>query len=93
MNANLNFEVLFNQLPEQELWSLLQDVIDSEVELDDHSVLQLDDRMQSFLFLQEYVVNREARIRFATSPRHMTYLRDAAGSRNVWMDDEEFPPW
>ncbi len=90
MNANLNFEVLFNQLPEQELWSLLQDVIDSEVELDDHSVLQLDDRMQSFLFLQEYVVNREARIRFATSPRHMTYLRDAAGSRNVWMDDEEF---
>lgn len=90
MNANLNFEVLFNQLPEPELWSLLQEVIDAEVELDDRSVLQLDDRMQGFLFLQEYVVNREARIRFAMSPRHMTYLRDAAGNRNVWMDDEEF---
>lgn len=90
MNANLNFEVLFNKLPEQELWSLLQEVIDSEVELDDSSVLQLDDRMQGFLFLQEYVVNREARIRFALSARNMTYLRDAAGSHNVWMDDEQF---
>ena len=90
MNANLNFESLFEQLPEQELWRLLQDVIASEVELANGTIQQLDDRMQGFLFLQEYVTNREARIEFARSPAHMAYLRDAAGSRNVWMDDEEF---
>jgi hypothetical protein len=90
MNSNLNYEMLFNQLPEQELWSLLQEVIASEVELSDGNIEQLDDRMQGFLFLQEYVTNREARIRFAQSPGHMAYLRDAAGSRNVWMDDGEF---
>jgi hypothetical protein len=90
MNANLNFDMLFNQLPEQELWLLLQDVIEAEVELADGTIAQLDDRMQGFLFLQEYVANREARIRFAMSPGHMAYLRDAAGSRNVWMEDDEF---
>lgn len=90
MNAGMNFEVLFNQLPEQELWHLLQDVIASEIELTNGTIAQLDDGMQGFLFLQEYVTNREARIRFAQSPEHMAYLRDAAGSRNVWMDDEEF---
>ncbi|MDH3788172.1 MAG: hypothetical protein OES53_06365 [Xanthomonadales bacterium] len=90
MNANLNFDLLFNQLPEQELWQLLQDLIASEIELPDQTVEQLDDRMQGFLFLQESVNNREARIRFARSAEHMTYLRDAAGSRNVWMSDDEF---
>ena len=90
MNANLNFDLLFNQLPEQELWQLLQDLIASEIELPDHTIEQLDDRMQGFLFLQECVNNREARIRFAQSSEHMTYLRDAAGSQNVWMSDEEF---
>ena len=90
MNANLNFESLFNQLPEQDLWRLLQDVIASETELENDTIKHLDDRMQGFLFLQEYVANREARIEFARSPQHMAYLRDAAGSRNVWMDDEEF---
>ena len=90
MNANTNFEVLFKQLPEQELWRLLQDVIADEIELDDGTIRQLDAQMQGFLFLQEYVSNREARIDFARSPRHMPYMRDAAGSRNVWMSDEEF---
>jgi hypothetical protein len=90
MNANSNFGFLFEQLPEQELWRLLQDLTASEVELANGAIAQLDDRMQGFLFLQEYVTNREARIEFARSPEHMTYLRDAAGSRNVWMDDEEF---
>jgi hypothetical protein len=90
MNANSNFGFLFEQLPEQELWRLLQDLIASEIELANGAIAQLDDRMQGFLFLQEYVTNREARIEFARSPEHMTYLRDAAGSRNVWMDDEEF---
>jgi len=90
MNANLNFESLFEQLPEQELWRLLQDVIAAEVELADGAIERLDDRMQGFLFLQEYVNNREARIEFARSPEHMPYLRDAAGSHNVWMDDQEF---
>jgi hypothetical protein len=88
--CQLNFDSLFKQLPEQELWRLLQDVIASEVELADATIQQLDDRMQGFLFLQEYVTNREARIEFARTPAHMPYLRDAAGSCNVWMDDEEF---
>jgi hypothetical protein len=90
MNANLNFEMLFEQLPEQDLWRLLQDMIASEVELEDDTLQRLDDRMQGFLFLQEYIGNREARMEFARSPAHMLYLRDAAGSRNVWMNDDEF---
>jgi hypothetical protein len=90
MNANLNFDILIEQLPEPDLWRLLQDVIDSEIELTDGTIKRLDDRMQGFMFLQEYVNNRAVRIDFARSPRHMPYLRDAAGSRNVWMTDEEF---
>jgi len=90
MNANLNFDTLFEQLPEKDLWLLLQEMIASEIKLTDGTVKRLDDRMQGFLFLQEYVTNREARIEFARSKQHMPYLRDAAGSRNVWMDDEEF---
>jgi hypothetical protein len=90
MNAGINFETLFQRLPEQELWRLLQDVIASELELANGAIQQLDDRMQGLLFLQEYVTNRKARIDFARSPQHMPYLRDAAGSRNVWMDDGEF---
>ena len=90
MNANSNFGFLFEQLPEQDLWRLLQDLIASEIELANGAIAQLDDRMQGFLFLQEYVTNREVRIEFARSQENMPYLRDAAGSRNVWMDDEEF---
>lgn len=90
MNTNLNFQHLVDSLPEQDLWQLLQGVISSEVELDDEVVQSLDDRMQGFLFLQDCVTNRKARILFARSPRHMPYLRDAAGSRNVWMEDDEF---
>ena len=90
MNTNLNFDMLIEQLPEPDLWRLLQDVIDSEIEFTDSTIKRLDDRMQGFMFLQEYVNNRAVRIDFARSPRHMPYLRDAAGSRNVWMTDEEF---
>ena len=90
MNANSNFGFLFEQLPEQELWQLLQNLIKSEIELANGAIAQLDDRMQGFLFLQDYVTNREARIKFAKASEHMPYLRDAAGGRNVWMDDEEF---
>jgi len=46
MNANLNFDMLIEQLPEAELWRLLQDVIDSEIELTDGTIKRLDDRMQ-----------------------------------------------
>lgn len=86
----LDFDALIDRLTEQDLWRLLQDVIASEIELGDDTVRRLDDRMQGYLFLQEYVTNRAARIEFARSPRHMAYLRDAAGGRNVWMDDNEF---
>ena len=90
MNTALNIESLIARLPEQELWRLLQDVIASELELANGTIQQLDDRMQGLLFLQEYVANRKVRIEFARSPQHMPYLRDAAGCRNVWMDDDEF---
>jgi len=86
----LDFDELIHQLEEPDLWRLLQDVIASEIEFEDTTIRQLDDRMQGFMFLQEYVANRAARIDFARSPDHMDYLRDAAGSRNVWMDDQEF---
>lgn len=85
-----DLDALITQLPEQELWRLLEDVTALEIELKDDTIVNLDDRMQGFLFLQEYVRNRAARIEFARSPVHMPYLRDAAGSRNVCMDDEEF---
>jgi hypothetical protein len=52
MNANLNFDILIEQLPEPDLWRLLQDVIDSEIELTDGTIKRLDDRMQGFMFLQ-----------------------------------------
>jgi len=87
---NVNYEYLFKQLPEAELWTLLQDIIASQVPLADEIITQLDDRMQGLLFLQEYIGNREARIEFARSPAHIPYFRDAAGRRNVWMDDDTF---
>ena len=99
MELNVNFantaavqdlDALVRELPEQELWSLLQDISGREIGLSDETIRQLDDRMQGFLFLQDHVVARTARIDFARSPRHMSYLRDAAGSRNVWMSDQEF---
>jgi hypothetical protein len=90
MNSNLDFDALIGQLPEPEMWRLLQDVIASETELKDGTIRRLDHRMQGFLFLQDYVTNRAARIEFARSPRHMPYLRAAAGGHNVWMSDGEF---
>jgi hypothetical protein len=83
-------ESLFRELPEPELWQLLQDLVDREIALSDDAVRGLDPRMQGFLFLQDFVDNRMVRIEFARSGAHMSYLRDAAGSRNVWMDDDEF---
>lgn len=90
MNRENGLQELIENLPEQEVWRKLQDMIATETEVDDQTIGLLDSRMQGFLFLQEYIDNREARIAFARSPEHMTYLRDAAGSRNVWMSDAEF---
>ena len=78
------------QLPEPEQWRLLQEVIDRGLVLRDGTVSRLKPHMQGTLFLQDWVENRLARIAFARSPGHMPYLRDAAGSRNVWMNDDEF---
>lgn len=90
MNRENGLQDLIGKLPEQEMWRALQDMTAAETEVDDRTIGLLDSRMQGFLFLQEYINNRKARIAFARSPEHMTYLRDAAGSRNVWMDDAEF---
>lgn len=90
MNNGHRLEVMISRLPEQERWKLLQNAIESRVELDDRTVRSLDARMQGLLFLQEHIINRKARIDFARSKKHMPYLREAAGSRNVWMTDHEF---
>jgi hypothetical protein len=79
MNPEHDFDALINRLPEPEQWLLLQNIIANRAELQDDTVRRLDDRMQGFLFLQDYVTNREARIEFARSKRHMPYLRAAAG--------------
>ena len=81
---------LVRELPEGELWQLLQELVDREIPLSDDAVRGLDPRMQGFLFLQDFVDNRQVRIEFARSDAHMSYLRDAAGSRNVRMDDGQF---
>jgi hypothetical protein len=51
---------------------------------------KLDDLMQGQLFFDDHVKNRKARIAFARSKENIIYMREAAGSRNVWMDEEEF---
>lgn len=81
---------MIGRVPEPQLWRALQEIARSGAELDPVTFQRLDGHMQGFLFLQEHIDLREARIAFARSPRHMPYLRDAAGSRNVWMTDAEF---
>jgi hypothetical protein len=81
---------MMRRLPERDRWRLLQDAIDRRLDWPDAAVRRLDARMQGLLFLQDHVRNREARIAFARSPDNMLYLREAAGSRNVWMSDAEF---
>ena len=83
-------DLVILQMPESEQWRLLQEIIDRGLVLRDETVSKLDAHMQGSLFLQDWVENRRARIEFARSPGHMAYLRDAAGSRNVWMTDAEF---
>jgi len=90
MNMATGLQTLTGAVPEQNKWRVLQDVIAAKTELDDETIGRLNSHMQGFLFLQEYIGNRKARIAFARSPEHMSYLRDAAGSRNVWMSDAEF---
>lgn len=90
MSKELALQNMIGNSPEPELWRALQDVVATETPLDDRTVGRLDSHMQGFLFVQDFVGNRRARIDFARSPRHMPYLRDAAGSRNVWMNDAEF---
>ena len=72
-------QTMIGRVPEQRLWRELQDVIAAGRELDDTTIERLDSQMQGFLFLQEHVSNRRARIAFARSKQHMPYLRDAAG--------------
>lgn len=90
MTKDRVLQTMIGRVPEQRLWRELQNVVDSGRELDDTTVRRLDSHMQGFLFLQEHISNRRARIAFARSKQHMPYLRDAAGSRNVWMNDAEF---
>ena len=79
-----------NGQEESELWLRLQKLMAAGKQLDDHDVQALDERMQGFLFLQNHVENRRARIDFARNPSNMAYLRDAAGGNKVWMVDDEF---
>jgi hypothetical protein len=86
----MDLRTRIRDLAEPEVWQLLQELVASPVELSDQDIRSLDGRMQGFLFLQDHVGNRQARIDFVRAASNMDYLRDAAGSRNVWMTDEEF---
>jgi hypothetical protein len=90
MNVKEAFRAKFRGRAEQEQWRILQDVVISGTELDDETIAGLDRHMQGYLFVQDHVGNRRARIAFARTAGNMPYLRDAAGSRNVWMSDAEF---
>jgi len=90
MNNENGIRSMIGTATEQQLWRALQDAMASGMEFDDKTIARLDSHMQGFLFLQDQVNNRKARIAFARSKQHMPYLRDAAGSRNVWMSDAEF---
>ena len=90
MNVNESLRERFQGRSEQERWRILQDLVASGAELDDETIAGLDNHMQGYLFVQDHVGNRRARIAFARSRENMPYLRDAAGSRNVWMSDAEF---
>lgn len=83
-------DVMMSRLPEREQWRMLQNAIDLRLDWRDETVTRLDARMQGLLFLQDHVRNRRARIAFARDSGNMPFLRDAAGSRNVWMSDAEF---
>ena len=81
---------LFDRLPEQALWQLLRGAIATRAELSDEAIMKLNDSMQGQLFYESQVQNRQARIAFARSAEHIIFMREAAGRKNVWMDDEEF---
>lgn len=42
------------------------------------------------LFFDDQVTRRQERIAYALSNSNILYLREAAGSKNVWMDDNQF---
>ena len=81
---------MIGRVPEPQLWRALQEIARTGTDLDEITFERLDGHMQGYLFLQEHINMRKARIAFARSPSNMAYLRDAAGSRNVWMTDAEF---
>ena len=81
---------LFNRLPEGALWALLRGAIAGRAQLSDEVIMNLDDSMQGQLFFESHVRNRRARIAFACSREHIIYMREAAGAKNVSMNDEEF---
>jgi hypothetical protein len=81
---------LFDLLPEDALWQILRGAIATRAQLSDEVIMNLDDSMQGQLFFESHVLNRRSRIDFACGGDHLIYLREAAGTRNVWMNDEEF---
>jgi hypothetical protein len=81
---------LFGRLPEAALWQLLRGAIATRAELPDEAIMKLNDSMQGQLFCESHVQNRRARIAFARCANHITFMREAAGGKNVWMEDEEF---
>ena len=89
MNREMDLRAMIGRRPEQDLWRALQDVVTTETPLDDRTIGRLDSRMQGFLFLQDYVGNRKARIAYARSPHNMPYMRDAAGKPDH-LDDEDY---
>jgi len=82
--------MLFDRLPEKAMRQLLRAAITTRAELADDVVMNLDESMQGQLYFESHIQNRLARIAFACSGANIIYMREAAGGKNVWMDDEEF---
>jgi hypothetical protein len=82
--------LLFGKLPEKALWPLVEGAITTKADLRDDAVRKLNESMQGHLFIEEHVMNRRVRIEYARSPGNIVYMREAAGSKHVWMEEEIF---
>jgi hypothetical protein len=82
--------LLFDKLPEIALWPLVEGAITTKADLRDDAVRKLNESMQGHLFLEDHVLNRRVRIEYARSPGNIVYMREAAGSKHVWMEEEVF---
>jgi hypothetical protein len=81
---------VFDTLPEATQWKILRAAIAARKELGADAVRAMSEQMQGCYFVEPWVQHRSARICYAADSGHSIHLRIAAGSNQVWFDDEEF---